>query len=201
MSRRFQIVLSDPVATQLHELAVAAGEPPSTVAAQFVRSGVSEAARDGKVRPLRPRAALTAQRSLSVPSGLSLTAGIQLGAVRCGVDRRAAWSLPAAARGAKEGWWRDEVHTEILCALAVWRGEIDDAGENPREELAFHRQLADYADALRQQGGGVSKAWKPGAPPPSGLRRSALRVGGRATSTSARGCSLGPCRLPDGSTP
>ena len=73
---------------------------------------------------------------------------------------------PRLLEALKEGWWRDEVHTEILCALAVWRGEIDDAGENPREELAFHRQLADYAQTLRQQGGGVSKAWKPGAPPP-----------------------------------
>jgi ornithine carbamoyltransferase len=26
-------------------------------------------------------------------------------------------------------------------------------------------QLADYAQVLRQQGGGVTKAWKPGAPP------------------------------------
>lgn len=34
------------------------------------------------------------------------------------------------------------------------------------DELAFQYQLADYAQRLRQQGGGVTKTWKPGAPPP-----------------------------------
>jgi hypothetical protein len=44
------------------------------------------------------------------------------------------------------------------------KGEIDDTGQDPREELAFQAQLADYAHALRQEGGGVTKAWRPGAP-------------------------------------
>ena len=65
----------------------------------------------------------------------------------------------------KEDWWSDEAHTETLCALAVWRAEIDDKGQDPREELAFQQQLADYAETLRQQGGGVTKTWRPGAPP------------------------------------
>jgi hypothetical protein len=65
----------------------------------------------------------------------------------------------------KDEWWTEEQHTETLCALAVWRSELDDAGVDPREELAFHAQLADYAQTLRQEGGGVTKAWKPGAPP------------------------------------
>jgi len=65
----------------------------------------------------------------------------------------------------KDEWWTDESHTETLCALAVWRAELDDTGQDPREELAFQTQLADYAQVLRQQGGGVTKAWKPGAPP------------------------------------
>jgi hypothetical protein len=33
-------------------------------------------------------------------------------------------------------------------------------------ELAFQNQLADYSQLLTRQGGGVTKAWKPGAPPP-----------------------------------
>ena len=65
----------------------------------------------------------------------------------------------------KDGWWLDDAHTETLCALAVWRAEIDDAGEDPREELNFQARLTVYADALRQLGGGVTKTWKPGAPP------------------------------------
>jgi hypothetical protein len=63
------------------------------------------------------------------------------------------------------GWWRDEAHTETLCALAIWRAEIDEAGEDPREELALQHQLAEYARTLRQQGGGVEMTWQPGASP------------------------------------
>jgi hypothetical protein len=65
----------------------------------------------------------------------------------------------------KDESWTDEAHTETLCALAVWRAEIDESGQDPREELAFQTQLADYSHTLRQEGGGVAKAWKPGAPP------------------------------------
>ena len=65
----------------------------------------------------------------------------------------------------KDGWWEDEATAETVCALAVWRAEIDQHGRDPREELAFHHQLADIADRLRQQGGGIENRWTPGAPP------------------------------------
>jgi len=65
----------------------------------------------------------------------------------------------------KDGWWTDEAQTETLCALALWRAEIDDHGRDPREELAFHHHLADIADTLRRQGGGVESRWTSGAPP------------------------------------
>jgi len=166
VSRRFQVVLSDPVATQLHELAAGAGEPPSTVAAHLVRNGVTEAADEGRVRALRPAARVVAGERAERPRWFEPYGGDP-------AWRQQMWGAIVALHGRyprllealKDGWWTDEVHTEILCAFAVWRGEIDDAGENPREELAFHHQLADYAQALRQQGGGVSKAWRPGAPP------------------------------------
>jgi hypothetical protein len=58
---------------------------------------------------------------------------------------------PRQLENLKDGWWTDEAQTETLCALAVWRAEIDDAGQHPREELAFHHQLTDYAHTLRQQ--------------------------------------------------
>lgn len=72
---------------------------------------------------------------------------------------------PRLLETVKDGWWYDDAHTEVLCALAVWRQEIDDAADSPREELAFHRELAEYSLTLRQQAGGVAKSWKPGAPP------------------------------------
>ena len=65
----------------------------------------------------------------------------------------------------KDKWWTDESQTETLCALAVWRAELDDTGQDLRDELAFQNQLADYAQLLRQLGGCVTKAWKPDAPP------------------------------------
>jgi hypothetical protein len=72
---------------------------------------------------------------------------------------------PRQLQDVKNGWWTEDSQTETLCALAVWRAEIDDAGQDPREELAFQAQIAHYAHTLRQQGGSVTKAWKPGAPP------------------------------------
>jgi hypothetical protein len=72
---------------------------------------------------------------------------------------------PRQLEALKEGWWLDEAHSETLCALAVWRAEIDDAGDDPREELSFQSHLVHYSATLRAQGGGVDAMWVPGAPP------------------------------------
>jgi hypothetical protein len=53
MSRKIQIVLPDPQADQLAELAAGTGEPQSTLAGLFVRNEIAQAAKDGKVRQLR----------------------------------------------------------------------------------------------------------------------------------------------------
>ena len=65
----------------------------------------------------------------------------------------------------KDKWWESKAHVEILCALAVWRQTIDCFGQDPREELQFHGQLDEYGHTLRQEGGGITRAWKRGAPP------------------------------------
>ena len=52
MSQRVQVVLSDPVATQLRELAAGADTPHSTLAAQFVGNEIARAIKNGHVRPL-----------------------------------------------------------------------------------------------------------------------------------------------------
>ena len=166
MSHKIQVVLPDPVATQLHELAAGAGEPPSTLAGQLVRRGVALAAKDGKVRPLRPAPVLVGGDGGVRPHWLEPYGGDS--------DwRKEMWGQIVALHGRyprllaalKDEWWYDDAHTETLCALAVWRAELDDAGMDPREELAFQDRLVDYAHVLRQEGGGVTKAWKPGAPP------------------------------------
>jgi hypothetical protein len=166
MSHRMKIVLPAPVAVQLAELAAGADEAPSTLAGRMVRDGVAVAAKDGKVRPLKPARMVVRRRDGQRPPWLEPYGGdpdwrqVMWGAIVALHGR-----YPRALGALKDEWWTDECHTETLSALAVWRAEIEDAGEDPREELAFQAQLADYAHALRQEGGGVTKAWKPGAPP------------------------------------
>jgi hypothetical protein len=161
-----KIVLPDPVAAQLAELAASADEAPATLAAQIVRNGVALAAKDGRVRPLRSGPVVPGRNGRARPPWLEPYGGDpewrqhMWGAI---VALHARY--PRALRALKDEWWTDESHTETLCALAILRAEIDDSGHDSREELAFQAQLADYAQTLRQEGGGVTKAWKPGAPP------------------------------------
>jgi hypothetical protein len=166
MSQRLQIVLPDPVSAQLHELAKAAGEPVATLAAQIVRNGIARAADDNNstATARRPTTPTTIERR---PPWLEPYGGDEQW-------RREMWGAIVALHGRyprhlehlKDGWWNDEATIEMLGALAAWRSEIDGSGRDPREELAFHHQLADYAHVLRQQGGGVRQTWVPGAPPP-----------------------------------
>jgi hypothetical protein len=167
MSHKLQIILPDPVALQLRELAAGADTPPSTLAAQIVRNGVALAAKDGKVRPLRPAPVLVGGNGSERAPWLEPYGGDD-------EWRQHMWGAIVALHGRypiqlqslQDGWWTDDSQTETLCALTVWRTELDDAGQDPREELAFQNQLADYSQTLQRQGGGVTKAWTPGPPPP-----------------------------------
>jgi hypothetical protein len=166
VSHKVQVVLPDPVARQLQELAAAGGEPPSTLAAQLVRHGVALAAKEGRVRPLRGAPVLTGSNGAKRPRWLEPYGGERAWRAQMwGAIVALHGRYPRALAALKEGWWSDEAHAERLCALAVWRSDLDEEGVDPREELAFHNNLADYTHVLRQEGGGVSRAWKPGAPP------------------------------------
>ena len=165
MSRKIQIVLPDPQADQLARARRHAGEPQSTLAGHIVRNGIAQAANDGKVRHLK-------QTPIAVGRGGERARWLE----PYGGDptwRQEMWGgivalhgrYPRALANLKDDWWTDEQHTEMLCALATWRSELDDAGIDPRDELAFQTQLNDYAHTLRQEGGGVTKTWTPGAPP------------------------------------
>jgi len=165
MSKKIQVVLPDPIAIQLQELANAADEPQSTLAALILRHGVAQAAKDGMVRPLR-QAAITVGANGERAHWLEPYGG--------DADwRQGMWGAivalhgryPKALANLKEDWWASEAHTEILCALATWRAELDDTGVDPRDELAFHTQLADYSNTLRAEGGGITTTWAPGPPP------------------------------------
>src|SRR5438270_7560164 len=133
MSRPMKIVLPDPVATQLAELAANADEAPATLAARMVRNGVALAARDGTVRPSKPLHTVVRRTNRGRAPWLE----------PCGGDpewRSQIWGAIVAIHGRypralsvlKDEWWTDESHTETLCALAVWPGVFDDFGQAPR---------------------------------------------------------------------
>ncbi|MGN6373236.1 MAG: hypothetical protein ACTHM1_09645 [Solirubrobacteraceae bacterium] len=168
MSRRLKITLPDPLMAHLEAVAHERGEPVSRVAAQFLSAGIDTRTQEP------PSEAIT-------PFADPLT--------DTGSDRRAPWieplddartwrqfmwggicalhgRYPEALGHLKEGWWKNSSHVETLCALVVWRNWIDFAADDPRHELAFQAQLADYSRELRQEGGGITKTWKPGAAPP-----------------------------------
>jgi len=165
MSRRLQIVLPDPVAARLRELADDAGEPLATLATQMIRTEVAAVSKHGKVTRVSRGAMSTdgsdrRARWLEPYGGDRTWREIMWGAIVAMHGR-----YPRHLQNLKDGWWSDDSQTETLCALAVWRAEIDDNGQDPREELAFQRQLGDYAETLRRQPGGVEGIWRPGAPP------------------------------------
>lgn len=165
MSRKIQIVLPAPQADQLAELAAGTGEPQSTLAGLFVRHGIAQAAKDGKVRQLRQAPVIVGDGGERArwlePYGGDPTWRQEMWGAIVALHGR----YPRALANLKDDWWTDEQHTETLCALATWRSELDDAGVDPREELAFQTQLNDYAHTLQRESAGVTKTWNPGAPP------------------------------------
>ena len=161
----------ESLAQKLDKLASRAGEPPAKVAAHMIRQAVTEAETDGSAR--RERTGNDTRRDDTQPpkrngrppwlepyGGSREWRGLMWGAI-VGLHTR----YPEALSSLKEGWWRNATHLETLSALAVWRQWIDDAGGDPREELAFQAQLANYDNTLRQAGGSIKRAWQPGASP------------------------------------
>jgi hypothetical protein len=167
MTQRLKITLSDTAMAELKRRAERAGEPLARIAAQMV----------SQLAEHNPDADRTAASTPAVIEDDGLD-----------VDRHAPWiepvmgdpawrrrmwgsivalhgRYPQALAHLKDGWWEHASHVEMLCALVVWRDWIDVAADDPRFELAFQAQLADYGQALRQEGGSVTSAWKPGAPP------------------------------------
>jgi hypothetical protein len=166
MSYRMKITLSDTAMAELERRAGDVGEPVARVAARIVVAQITE---NG-----------SATRSTSAASTYDDT--------EADLDRHAPWiepvmgdpawrrqmwgsivalygRYPHALAHLKDKWWDDASHVETLCALVVWRDWIDQLADDPRYELAFQAQLADYGRALRQEGGSVTSAWVPGAPP------------------------------------
>jgi hypothetical protein len=153
--------------THLEVLAEQRGEPASRIAAQMVCAGIA----DGKGLQ-RDHVSISASPPTEAPDSDRHAPWIEpvLGDPEW---RSIMWGSIVALYGRyprelahlKDGWWEDSSHVETLCALVVWRDWIDQVADDPRHELAFHVQLGDYSRELRQEGGGVTRAWQPGAPP------------------------------------
>jgi hypothetical protein len=167
MSQRIQVVLSDPVAHQLRELATGADTPHSTLAAQLIQNELARATKNGHVRPPHPAAMIVNANTGDRPPWLEPYGGDP-------EWRQQIWRATVALHGRyphhlealNDKWWTDESTLEALAALTTWRAELDETHQDPRNELAFQTQLNDYAQRLHQTGGGVTKAWKPGPTPP-----------------------------------
>lgn len=177
MSRRFQIVLSSLTAQRLASLAAVRDRPPSTLAAELVDRALQPAAETHETppanNPASPSAAEPAfgRAAWLEPHGGDPTWRSETWRQILALHER----YPHHLAHLKDGWWQDAAHLEMLCALAAWREQLDREGENPQEEIAFQTQLADYAQTLRAEGGGLSKAWKPGEAPADWLVGDARR--------------------------
>jgi hypothetical protein len=169
MSYRMKITLPDPTMARLQALAEERGEPMSRIAAHMVCAEAADRKDPHRTHGPTPASLPTEDPDLDL-------------------DRRAPWIEPlfgdprwraemwgsiVALYGRyprelghlKNGWWENVAHVERLCAFAVWRDWIDLASDDPRDELAFHIQLSDFSRELHQEGGSVTRAWQPGAPP------------------------------------
>lgn len=169
MSRRIQLMLPDPAAEQLAEEARAAGRPLGTHASQILQAHLAESTdldRPRPVRRARSRGRSPAAKGAGRPPWLPPHSARRAwraemwGAILALHDR-----YPEQLAPLQDGWWESEAHVERLCALVAWRRQLDTDAADPREELAFHVQLEDYSRSLRQKGGGITRAWTPGAPP------------------------------------
>ncbi len=167
MSRAVKVMLAEPLAEQLEELAAGAQEPASTVAAQILRHGLAQAVKRGKVRALAPaEMPASARRSDTRPPWLEPYGGDpEWTAITWGAIVALHGRYPEELSALKDGWWERSSQFESLAALAVWRQEIDDHGQDPREELAFQGQLSTLSEILQRQRGSVRDTWEPGFPP------------------------------------
>jgi hypothetical protein len=176
MSRRLKITLPDGPAAQLDELAANTGEPVARLAGQMVRQGIAEAAPNevrqprAELAPVLPDAPNEDEPGQRAPWLEPYGGDREWRSWMWGGIVALHGRYPTALAELKHGWWESEAHVETLCAIVVWRQLIDDACRDPREELAFQVNLSDYGHTLRQEGGGVTRAWKPGAPPDGWIR-------------------------------
>jgi hypothetical protein len=110
--------------------------------------------------------------SVGVPPSSSRSARLsgseRTSLMKAEVSRYAGKRSTGARRGARRaspaGWHRCIGRVGFL-GKQLFALDLAQIADDPRHELAFHVQLGDYSRELRQEGGGVTRAWVPGAAP------------------------------------
>jgi hypothetical protein len=83
---------------------------------------------------------------------------------------------PANSPRLETTWSKRAARVEVRHAVAASRGRLDHGGEDPRDELAFHAQLADVQRVLGQTSGvGAERLQPRPRPRPSGSIRDRVR--------------------------
>jgi hypothetical protein len=173
MSQRVQVVLSDPVAVQLRELAAGADTPHSTLAAHFVQNEIARAIKNGHVRPLRSAPVLVDGNSGERPPWLEPYGG---DAER----RQQMWGAIVALRGRypeqlealKDKWWIDESTVETLGAHAVWRAEFDETRQDPATSSPSKSSSTTTPNSYAKRVAASSRHGSPAPPRQSGPQSS-----------------------------
>ena len=147
MSYRVRITVPDMTGDELSQLAQRAGQPLSHVAADLLRAAVDRAYRP-KARdepPPVPMSPHDASAPWLDPRDETRTRWrCELWAAVLALHER----YPDELANLEADWWRSQSRIEVLGALATWRSAIDTSGRDPRQELAFHAQLAAYGQIL-----------------------------------------------------
>lgn len=159
---RIHIHLPDPLMAKLEVQAERQGEPVGRIVAQVMRSALAGGPLQAAMRLQR-----TNSPSDSPPEWLPDYS-------RLGDWKAQIWGqllalherYPDELSELRDGWWRRASWIEQLSALAIWRNTIDDGGSDPREELAFHASLTDFARTIQAQPASAKQPrFEPGTPP------------------------------------
>jgi hypothetical protein len=168
MSHRLQVTVADEVADELERRGHVSGQPASRIAARLIDlalAGNPTRSRNGSPQSDEPggRHVAPTQTSWLEPADP--------------VDRRwwrsEMWGTvvalharyPVEMADLEALWWQSTARVEQLGALGTWRLQIDRGCLDPREELAFHAQLADFQRVLEQTPGVGGAGFQPNAPP------------------------------------
>jgi hypothetical protein len=175
--RRISIRLPDPALVLLEQRAQAQGEPVASAASNLLRTalenGVTESG--GAKSRVAPRRSLARTSTRPTPGAPWIAPEDDpdwhermWGAIVALYER-----YPRVLARLEHDWYEHTERVETLTALAVWRANIDAAGEDPREELAFQAALLQLGRIL-DNAPSSERRFKPDARMPTGWMKAVV---------------------------